>query len=72
MTTSTAETTPCVRCAATAAADGVCCSSHGKHLCHLCYRRTHFVEVCVAGCTQCTAEGLPVRLAYLTVQAVKA
>ncbi|MFF0821186.1 hypothetical protein ACFYUR_12445 [Micromonospora haikouensis] len=68
----TTETTPCVRCTTTAAADGVCCSSHGKRLCHLCYRRTHFVEVCVAGCQQCAAEGLPVLLADLTVPAVTA
>lgn len=52
----------CVRCHTTAAAPGVCCSSHGKQLCHLCYRRTHFVEVCVAGCRDCAVEELPVRL----------
>lgn len=40
-----------------------CCSSHGKHLCHGCYRRTHFVEVCVEGCSACGREGLPVLLA---------
>lgn len=40
----------------------VCCSSHGKLLCHHCYRLTHFVEVCVEGCTACAAEGLPVVL----------
>lgn len=39
-----------------------CCSSHGKHLCHRCYRRTHFVEVCIAGCKDCAREGLPVVL----------
>ena len=39
-----------------------CCSSHGKTLCHRCYRRTHFVEVCVAGCKDCAAQGLPVVL----------
>lgn len=44
------------------AARGVCCSSHGDLLCHRCYRMTHFVEVCVAGCTACKAEGLPVSL----------
>jgi hypothetical protein len=27
-------------------------------LCHACYRRTHFVEVCVAGCPNCAREGL--------------
>jgi len=41
---------------------GPCCSSHHKELCHECYRRTHFVEVCVASCSDCAAEGLPVRL----------
>jgi hypothetical protein len=35
----------------------VCCSSHRKALCHGCYRRTHFVEVC--GCQRCDCEGLP-------------
>lgn len=35
----------------------VCCSSHGKTLCHRDYRLTHFVEVC--GCSRCEAEGLP-------------
>lgn len=49
----------CVRCL-TAAATGECCSSHGKKLCHACYRRTHFSEVCVAGCSLCIAEGLPI------------
>jgi hypothetical protein len=44
----------------TAAAVGVCCSSHNESLCHRCYRGTHFVEVCVKGCTSCEAEGLPV------------
>lgn len=52
----------CVRCL-TSAATGECCSSHGKKLCHACYRRTHFSELCVAGCPLCAAEGLPVRLA---------
>ncbi len=50
----------CARCSKAAA--GTCCSSHGKKLCHLCYRRTHFVEVCVEGCRECAAEGLPVLL----------
>lgn len=27
----------------------VCCSSHNKVLCHPCYKRTHFVEVCSCG-----------------------
>lgn len=44
------------------AAVGICCSSHRKPLCHHHYRRTHFVEVCVEGCEECAAEGLPVRL----------
>jgi hypothetical protein len=51
----------CERCKATPAAS-VCCSAHGKKLCHLCYRRTHFVGVCVEGCQECAAEGLPVNL----------
>lgn len=55
----------CVRCATTAPAPGTCCSSHNKRLCHLCYRRTHFVEVCVAGCRDCAAERLPMRLSEL-------
>lgn len=50
----------CSRCGERPAA-GTCCSSHGKQLCHGCYRRTHFVEVCAAGCPLCAAEGLPVR-----------
>lgn len=49
-------------------ANGRCCSSHGKLLCHGCYRRTHFAELCVAGCASCAAEGLPVRLADATVR----
>lgn len=55
------ETTLCIRCLVQPFA-GVCCSAHNKQLCHLCYRRTHFVEVCVAGCSECAAEGLPVKL----------
>ncbi|XTZ18155.1 hypothetical protein ACQSSU_12675 [Micromonospora echinospora] len=58
----------CSRCETTPAAPGICCSSHGKRLCHLCYRRTHFVEVCVAGCSDCAAEGLPVNLADLAAK----
>lgn len=50
---------PCVRCHETPAT-GTCCSSHGKQLCHRCYRRTHYVEVCVAGCADCAVEGLDV------------
>jgi hypothetical protein len=45
-----------------AASTGVCCSSHGKTLCHRCYRQTHFVEVCVDGCRDCDREGLPLKL----------
>ena len=51
----------CIRCLECPAA-GFCCSAHGKQLCHLCYRRTHFVEVCSTRCTECAAEGLPVKL----------
>lgn len=40
----------------------ICCSSHAKNLCHRCYRVTHFCELCVAGCSRCAAEGLPVNL----------
>lgn len=40
----------------------ICCSSHNKALCHECYRRTHFVEVCVEGCDGCNVEGLAVIL----------
>lgn len=47
----------CERCQ-TAYSRGECCSSHGKGLCHGCYRRTHFVEICVAGCADCATEGL--------------
>lgn len=56
------EPEPCSRCGDTLAAVGVCCSSHNKNLCHCCYRRTHFVEVCVEGCPKCAAESLPVVL----------
>lgn len=52
-------TSACIRCKSTPA-DGACCSAHNKLLCHACYRRTHFVEVCVAGCSACAREGLPV------------
>jgi hypothetical protein len=47
----------CVRCKADAP-DGACCSSHGKTLCHRCYRLTHFVERCRESCTRCAREGL--------------
>lgn len=61
--------TACVRCTTTPAAPGVCCPPHDKPLCHLCYRRTHFVEVCVAGCRDCAAEHLPVWLSELATPA---
>lgn len=32
-------------------ADHECCSTHKARLCHRCYKRTHFVEVC--GCAFC-------------------
>jgi hypothetical protein len=38
----------CQRCKAVEAGSA-CCEAHGKHLCHSCYRATHFVEVCVPG-----------------------
>lgn len=56
-----AETILCIRCIRVPA-DGICCSSHGKSLCHGCYRRTHFVEVCSAACAACAREGLPTHL----------
>jgi hypothetical protein len=52
----------CVRCKAFNAV-GPCCSSHRANLCHACYRRTHFVEICVEGCAECAAEGLDPLLA---------
>lgn len=51
----------CSRCKV-APSTGVCCSSHNTLLCHYCYRRTHFVEICVEGCRLCAGEGLDVRL----------
>ncbi len=45
-------------------AESVCCSSHERELCHGCYRRTHFVEICGVPvgdgrkCSKCQAEGL--------------
>jgi hypothetical protein len=47
----------CQRCAL-APAESECCSSHQKHLCHKCYRVTHFVEVCSPTCSKCQREGL--------------
>lgn len=49
--------TQCSRCMRRASL-GPCCGSHGVDLCHGCYRRTHFVEICVEVCTDCAAEGL--------------
>jgi hypothetical protein len=46
----------CARCET--AAVGPCCSSHNAMLCHGCYRRTHFVELCVPGCPDCASGGL--------------
>jgi hypothetical protein len=51
----------CLLCK-TVAAVGACCSSHNKQLCHRCYRRAHFVEVCTEGCANCAREGLSVNL----------
>ena len=53
----------CIRCK-TFDSTGSCCSSHDKQLCHACYRRTHFVEVCDEGCPRCLVEGLPVLLSH--------
>jgi hypothetical protein len=53
------EAEPCAACGDVASV-GECCSSHCKQLCHRCYRRTHFVEVCIAGCEACAREGLPI------------
>jgi hypothetical protein len=47
----------CIRCTSVPSA-GLCCSAHKAALCHGCYRRTHFVEVCVSDCQNCAAEGL--------------
>jgi hypothetical protein len=33
-----------------------CCSSHGKVLCHRCYRTTHFVGSCPCPHPYCAAE----------------
>lgn len=47
----------CIRCRSTEST-GICCSTHNAALCHRCYRRTHFVERCGAGCGRCEREGL--------------
>jgi hypothetical protein len=51
------ETAACIRCKETPSA-GLCCSSHKAALCHRCYRRTHFVEVCGSTCRDCEREGI--------------
>ncbi len=51
------EAKPCERCS-DVVSTGKCCSSHKKELCHRCYRRTHFVEICSAACSKCTTEGI--------------
>ena len=43
----------CWFCKGTDQPVSVCCSSHQKDLCHPCYRRLHFVEVC--NCSECEA-----------------
>lgn len=47
----------CIRCKVTEG-DSLCCSSHNALLCHRCYRRTHFVDICIEGCPDCAREGL--------------
>lgn len=51
----------CSRCLM-AESTGLCCSTHGRWYCHRCYRRTHWVELCVEGCELCAREDLPMRL----------
>lgn len=34
----------------------VCCTAHSLSLCHHCYRRTHFVQVCRCGRPECAEE----------------
>lgn len=34
----------------------LCCTSHSTVLCHACYRRTHFVQVCHCGRPACAQE----------------
>lgn len=42
-----------------------CCMAHMKEMCHECYRRSHFVEVCHPECTRCARDGLaPVLSGY--------
>lgn len=60
MTDQPSPTAVCIRCHGNA--DSLCCTAHKALLCHRCYRQTHFVEVCVAGCTACARENLPVIL----------
>jgi hypothetical protein len=47
----------CIQCKKTPST-GLCCSSHKAALCHRCYRRTHFVEICGSTCQDCAREGL--------------
>lgn len=47
----------CTRCDM-AGAVALCCTGHGKQLCHRCYRVTHFVEICSPSCPDCAREGL--------------
>lgn len=47
----------CIACLLRPSA-GLCCSAHKKALCHRCYRRTHFVEICAPDCSDCAAAGL--------------
>ena len=43
---------PCWRCGKPVDhSTPLCCDSHRKPLCHRCYKRLHFVEVC--GCSKC-------------------
>lgn len=49
----------CMRCGSVADHDtDVCCSAHGKKLCHACYRQTHFVEICGCGRPACIGQAV--------------
>lgn len=39
----------CMRCQVIADDVERCCSAHNASLCHVCYRLTHFVEICDCG-----------------------
>ena len=56
----TDDTHRCMACGAVRRTVRECCSAHGNSLCHGCYRRTHFVELCIPDCRDCLDEGLPV------------